>query len=319
MYLSARDTPERRGFPRQGLPGDWTVARSMELIDYWRVLRRWSLLIMAGTLVAAPVGYGVSLWPRDATQTRYAGTARVVVNYVTPPGVAYIPTLSMATETNVLSGRVHDPGALRRVAAQAHVALSAVQDVSAVVDAKKPLITVRVVGGTPQAVAAVAQGMARYLADVEIQQVQAQTAILSRTVARTMAQAQRRWLETQAYYYSVCGCIANQHRATADPTTLAGLRAELDILQANYQAAAGRYTAVRDNPVPVATVMAGSVVVLKAHRSSPMQAMLPAAGVGLLLSIGLAALLDYSRAGPPAPRGVRAAVGQAAEPPVASH
>jgi hypothetical protein len=291
----------------------------MELSDYWRVLRRWSILIIAGTLVAAPVGYGMSLWHRDAPQTRYAGTAKVVVNYVTPPGVAYIPTLSMATETNVLSGRVHDPGALRRVAAQAHVALSAVQDVSAVVDAKKPLITVRVVGGTPQAVAAVAQGMARYLADVEIQQVRAQTAILSRTVARTMAQAQRRWLETQAYYYSVCGCIANKHQATADPTTLAGLRAELDILQANYLAASGRYTALRDNPVPVATVMAGSVVALKAHRSSPMQAMLPAAGVGLLLSIGLAALLDYSRAGPPAPRGVRAAVGQAAEPPVASH
>jgi hypothetical protein len=160
--------------------------------------------------------------------------------------------------------------------------------------------------------------MARYLAGVEIQQVQAQTASLSRTAARAMAQAQQRWLEAQAYYYSVCGCIANKQHATADPTTLAGLRAELDILQANYQAAAGRYTAVRDNPVPVATVMAGSVVALKAHPSSPMQAMLPAAGLGLLLSIGLAALLDYSRAGPPAQRRVRAAVGHAAEPPVAS-
>jgi hypothetical protein len=294
------------------------VARSMELIEYWRVMRRWSILIIAGTLVAAPVGYGMSLWYPDATQTGYAGTARVVVNYVTPPGVAYIPTLSMATETNVLSGRVHDPGALRRVAAQAHVALSQVQDVSAVVDAKKPLITVRVVGSTPQAVAAVAQGLAQYLARVETQQVQAQAASLSRTAARVMAQAQQRWLEAQAYYYSVCGCIANKQHATADPTTLAGLRAELDILQANYLAAAGRYTAVRDNPVPVATVMAGSVVALKAHRSSPMQAMLPAAGLGLLLSIALAALLDYSRARPPAPRRVHAAVGHAAEPPVAS-
>src|SRR5919206_155007 len=73
--------------------------------------------------------------------------------------------------------------------------------------------------------------------------------------------------------------MALWHRGTADPATLASLRANLDILQANYLAAAGRYTAVRDNPVPVATVMAGSVVVLKAHRSSPMQAMLPAAGL----------------------------------------
>jgi hypothetical protein len=290
----------------------------MDLIDYWRVMRRWSILIIAGTLVAALVGYGLSLRPRQATQTRYAGTASVVVDYVTPPGVAYIPTLSIAMETNVLSRRVHDPGALRRVAAQAHAALSQVQDVTAVVDAKKPLITVQAVGGTPQAVAAVAQGMAEYLAGVEIQQVQAQTAILSRTAASVMAQAQQRWLEAQAYYYLVCGCILNKHQATADPRTLAGLRAELDILQANYLAAADRYTAVRDNPVPVATVMAGSVVALKAHRSSPMQAMLPAAGVGLLLSVGLASLLDYSRAGPPAPRSERSAMGLAAEPPIAS-
>src|ERR687888_1794128 len=100
----------------------------MELIDYWRVMRRWGILIIAGTLVAALVGYGVSLRHRGARPTRYAGTASVVVNYVTPPGVPYIPTLSMATETKVLSERVHDPGALRQVAVQAHVALSQVQE-----------------------------------------------------------------------------------------------------------------------------------------------------------------------------------------------
>src|SRR2546423_4185039 len=163
---------------------------------------------------------------------RYAGTAKVVVNYVTPPGVAYIPTLSMATETNVLSGRVHDPGALRRVAAQAHVALSQVQDVTAIVDAKKPLITVRVVGTTPRAVAAVAQGMAQYLAGVETQQVQAQVASLSRTAARAMAQAQQRWLAAQTHYYLVCGCIAGQHQATADAATLAQMREETSHLRA---------------------------------------------------------------------------------------
>jgi hypothetical protein len=160
--------------------------------------------------------------------------------------------------------------------------------------------------------------MAQYLAGVETQQVQAQTAVLIRTAARAMAQAQQRWLAAQAHYYSVCGCIANQHHATADPTTLAGLRAELDILQADYLAALGRYAAMRDNPVPVATVMAGSVVALKAYRASPLRAMLPAAGVGLLLSIGLAALLDYSRARLPAPGAMRVAVGPAVEPPTAS-
>src|SRR2546422_3245913 len=119
---TSKDTRHRRDFPRHGPPGGLdSGARSMQLIEYWGVMRRWSKLIIAGTLVAALVGYGMSLRHRGAPQTRYAGTASIVVNYVTPPGVPYIPTLSMATETNVLSGRVHDPDALRRVAAQAHV------------------------------------------------------------------------------------------------------------------------------------------------------------------------------------------------------
>jgi hypothetical protein len=91
----------------------------------------------------------------------------------------------------------------------------------------------------------------------------------------------------------------------------------LDILQADYLAAAGRYTALQNNPLPAATVTAGSVVALETHRSSPMQAMLPAAGLGLLLSIVLAALLDYNRAAVPAPGTVRSVVGPAAEPPIA--
>ena len=151
----------------------------MELIDYWRVLRRWGILIIAGTLVAALVGYGMSLRHRGATQMRYAGTASVVVNYVTPPGVPYIPTLSMHTQTEVLSARVHDPGVLSRVAAQAHVALSQVQRVSTAVDPQKLLITIQVLGTTPRAAAVVAQGLAQYLAGVETQQVQAQAASLS--------------------------------------------------------------------------------------------------------------------------------------------
>jgi hypothetical protein len=288
----------------------------MQLIDYWGVIRRWSILIIAGTLVAALVGYGMSLRHRGGTPTHYAGTASVVVNYVTPPGVPYIPTLSVATETNVLSGRVHDPAALRQVAAQSHVALSQVLYVTTVVDPKNPLVTVQVVGLTPRAVAAVAQGMAQYLAEVETQQVQAQTASLSRTAALALAQTQQRWQAAQAHYYGVCGCIAGQNQATADPATLARLHAELDILQANYLSAAGRYTSVLNNPVPVATVTAGSVDPLTARRSSPTQAMLPAAGIGLLLSVALAALLDYRSTEPPAAGSGRSAVGPAAEPPL---
>jgi hypothetical protein len=288
----------------------------MELIDYGGVLRRWSVLIIAGTLVVALIGYRVALRSRVAAHLHYAGTASVVVHYVTPPGVAYIPTLSVHAQTDVFSARVTEPGALRRVAARAHIALSQVQHVTTAVDPKKALITVRVVGTTSHAVAAVAQGLAQYLAGLETQQVQAQAASLSQAATRAVAQTQQRWLAAQAHYYLVCGCIAGQHHATVDPATLARLRAELDLLQANYLSAAGRYTAVVNNPVPVATITAGSVDAQKVHHTSPMQAMLPAAGVGLLLSIVLAALLDYSRTGSPAPAGVRSPVGPAAEPPL---
>ena len=290
----------------------------MELVDYWGVLRRWSVLIIAGTLVAALIGYRIAVRSREAAHPLYAGAASVAVNYVTPPGVPYIPTLSLHAQTDVLSARVHEPGLLSRVAAQAHIALPQVQRVSTAVDPQKPLITIQVRGTTPRAAAMVAQGLAQYLAGVETQQVQAQAASLSRTVASAVAQAQQRWLAAQTHYYLVCGCLAGQHQAPlskqptpqrpprppsrqpADPPTLAQLRAELDLLQANYAAAAARYTALQSNPVPVATVMPGSVAVVPAPAASPLKAVLLATVVGLVLCSGLAVLLDHRRSGSPA-------------------
>jgi hypothetical protein len=269
----------------------------MELTDYGRVVRRWWGLILAGTLVAALLGYGLALRSRDPAPAPYEGTARVVVNYVTPPGVAYIPTLSVHTATEVLSEHVQDRGALARVAAQAHVAASQVQQVSTAVDPEKPLITVQVRGRTPRAVAAVAQGLARYLVAVQAQRIEAQADTLSRAAARAVAQAQRRWLAAQAHYYVVCGCLAGQQQVRARLATLARLRAELDLLQASYLAALNRSTAVQTNPVPVGTVTAGSVRAVRATYPSPVKAVLPAAVLGLLLSIGLGALLDYRRTG----------------------
>ena len=269
----------------------------MDLIDYWGVLRRWSLLVIGGTLVAILVGDGLWLRDRGATQPRNVGTAIVLVRYVTPPGVAGTSMRAVQAETELLSERVHDPGALRRVAAQAHVALSQVQQVSTGVDPEKPLITVRVVGGTPQAVAAVAQGMAEYLVQVETQRVQAQAASLSRTAASAAAQAQQRWREAQAHYYVVCGCIAGQHQATVDPATLARLYFALSNLRAAYLAAAGRYTALQTNSVPVAIATPGTGARLITNYPSLIQAVLPAAVLGVLVSMGLATLLDHRRAG----------------------
>jgi hypothetical protein len=166
----------------------------------------------------------------------------------------------------------------------------------------------------------------QYLAGVETQQVQAQVASLSRTAARAMAQAQQRWQEAQASYYLVCKCLAGQyqaqlrtpptpqptarplrtqppqqlHRQPADPASLAQMRAELDLLQANYAAAASRYAALQNNPVPVATVLPGSVSAVQAPAASPLKAVLLATMVGLVVSSGLAMLLDFRRSGLPA-------------------
>jgi hypothetical protein len=150
-----------------------------------------------------------------------------------------------------------------------------------------------------------AQGLAQYLAGVETQQVQAQAASLSRTVASAVAQAQQRWLAAQAHYYLVCGCIAGQSHAKADPATVARLHAELAVLQADYAAAASRYTALLSNPVPVAAVLPGSVSAVRASAASPLKAVLLAAVVGLVLSSGLVALLDVRRRVLPAPAAAR--------------
>jgi hypothetical protein len=81
---------------------------------------------------------------------------------------------------------------------------------------------------------------------------------------------------------------------------LAQLRAELDLLQANYVAAASRYAALQNNPVPVATALPGSVSAVQAPAASPLKAVLLATVVGFVLSSGLAMLLDYGRSKLPA-------------------
>jgi hypothetical protein len=269
----------------------------MELTEYWGVLRRWRFLVIGATLVAILVGDGLWLRDRGSIQPRAVGTAIVLVRYVMPPGVAGTSMRAVQAETEVLSEHVHDPGALRRVAAQAHVALSQVQQVSTSVDPEKPLITVRVLGGTPQAVAAVAQGMAEYLVQVETQRLQAHAVSLSRTAARVAAQAEQRWREAEAHYYRVCGCIAGQHQATVDAVTLTRLRFALSNLRAAYLAAADRYTALQTNSVPVAIATPGISAQLTTNYPSLMRAVLPAAVLGVLVSMSLATLLDRRRAG----------------------
>jgi hypothetical protein len=264
------------------------------------------------------------------------------------PGDPDIATLSPHTQTDLLSARVQDPGVLSGVAGRAHVALAQVQRVRTAVEPQKPLIalqekpliTLQVLGTTPRAAAAVAQGMARYLARVETQQVQVQVASLSRTAASAMARAQQRWP-------LVCNCLAGRHQAQlrkppppqrtarplrtrppqqlhrqpADPATLAQLRAELDLLQADYLAAASRYAALQNNPVPVATVLPGSVSAVQAPAASPLTTVLLATVVGLIVSTGLAMLLDSRRSGLPAlarARGLGHAASLLPDPPFAS-
>jgi hypothetical protein len=272
----------------------------MQHIDYWQVIRRWSILIVAGTVLAALVGFGVARQDQWGARRLYQGSATVTVNDVTPPGMANGSTLSVRTQMDLLSGHVSDPNALHYVAAQAHVALPQVQTVITTIDPDKPIISVTVLGYRPGAMEKIAQGMANHLAGVQTKHVQAQAHSISNAAAFDVRQSRNRWLAAGKHYYLVCGCVPGPHHPKASVTTLARLRAELDVLRLNYEAAFSQYLVVRWNPVPVATVSAGASTPVTTEQASVLEAVLSAALIGLFLSFGLAALLDYRRIRPPA-------------------
>ena len=264
----------------------------MELGDYWRLVRRWWAFLLTCTILAALVGEYLA--HRSAAGPAYDATATVTVSYVTPNGVPYNPTLSKQDVTVALSNRARDPRVLQTVRKRYHLDQQAVTGVTGTVALDAPVITVHAVGTTSTGAETFATGMAEELAAVEIGQLTAEARSLRRKQLAKASAARKKFLGMQEEYYHVCGCIGGQTTPLVSQTTLQDLDANLSLLNQEWLTDVSDYKAITIGPGPAAAASPGSVSPV-ASGSSTVKTVLPAAIVGLLLAIGLAALIDYIR------------------------
>lgn len=269
----------------------------MELIDYWYLLRKWHVVILVGTVLSLLAGYAVAHKQQATVNPIYLGTAMVQVNYITPPGAPYVPTLSVHSEADILADRINDPGALSRVEHQVGVKAADIRTVSTSVDLDRPLITVQVLGIRSRTVGLVARGMAQYLVSTETQKVAAEARGIRAALATKVATAKQHWLAAQQRYYAVCGCIGTS-KPKVGVAALAQLHANVDVLQTIYASLADAYRSVNTSAIPVATVAPGETHRMPSQSSVLFSLILPVTLLGFLLSVGLAALLDYAETVP---------------------
>jgi Mrp family chromosome partitioning ATPase len=266
----------------------------MELSDYWHLVRKWGLLVVAGTLLAVLVAYAAAhLRHHHNAQPLYDGTATVSVNYVQPPGAPYNPNLSTSDDATVLGKQATDPAVLDAVAAHYHIGSPQIRQVTASVTTNIALVTVHVVGTQPRAVQTFAAGLASYLASIENDKINAYKRSLRRTLKPKVAAAYRRWFAAQQRYYVVCGCIGQETHQLVSNQALAALHAKVDLLNTTYQNLRADYDDLSSYPLPPASSAPGAVQIVEDKPPSSLKTILPAAILGLILSIGLAALLDY--------------------------
>lgn len=264
----------------------------MEFGDYWRLVRRWWAFLATCTILAALVGDYLA--HRSAARPTYDATATVAVSYITPNGVPYNPTLSKQDVTVALSNRARDPRVLQAVRKRFHLDQQGVPRVTASVALDAPVITIHAIGTTSTAAATFATGMAEELAALEIRQLSAETTGLRRKQLVKVHAARKRFLGTEKQYYHVCGCVGNQTRPLVSQTALQDLNANLSLLQQDWLSTVSDYKSISIGPEPAAAASPGSVS-LVAGGSSLIKTVLPAAILGLLLAVGLAALIDYIR------------------------
>lgn len=268
----------------------------MELADYARLIRRWALLIIAGTVLAMLVGYGINTASAAGGKTLYRGTSTVLVNYITPPGFPYISTLSTHTEATSLSQKVHDAGALNRLPAP--ITRTLVKSVSAAVDPNTPRITVSAVATEPTAAKAAAVTVAHYLGSLEGGKVRREGVVARRQASAAASTAQRAYAKAQSYYYSVCGCTSANPVREVGRNTLYQLQTNVGILHDQWIQALNTANGVAVSGLGATTVSAATAHVVTPKSTSLLKTLLPAAILGFLLSVGLSALLDYGQTNP---------------------
>ncbi|MDQ2743448.1 MAG: hypothetical protein M3Z66_14315 [Chloroflexota bacterium] len=264
----------------------------MEFGDYWRLVRRWWAFLLTCTILAALVGEYLA--HRSAAGPTYDATATVAVSYVTPTGVPYNSTLSKQDATVALSNRARDPSVLQTVRKRYQLDQQAVSGVTASVALDAPVITIHAIGTTSNAAETFAIGMAEELAAIEIRQLTHERDSLRKRQSVKVKAARTQFLRMEEQYYHVCGCIGAQTKPLVSQTTLDDLDANVSLLNQEWLSDVSDLKAITLGPGPAAAASPGSVSPV-ASGSSTVKTVVPAAIVGLLLAIGLAALIDYIR------------------------
>ncbi|HEV3311221.1 MAG TPA: hypothetical protein VG815_11960 [Chloroflexota bacterium] len=256
----------------------------MELSDYGRVLKRWSLLIGAGTLLGLVIGGGIWYTSKQQSATpNYRGTWRVVLNYAAP---TYVPGASIGAAANSLVQFVHDPAALQpdpRLPAPAGV-----KSVDASVDPASSQVTVIVVATTAAEAQAAAKLAAQYLVKIQNAKVTAAAAPGIRYYQRLVAYDLKQW-----HHYLTRYTLLNGPPRRASLVQVAGVLARSDRWQVQFTQDRSSLDGSLNPGEQAAQSLPGNPsTVVRTKALSPTKTIIPAAVIGLALSFLLAALLE---------------------------
>ena len=258
----------------------------MELSFYARILKRWFLLIAAGTLLAIALGLVFEYKSKIVSGgTSYRGTANTVILSATPPGT-YVPGVSISTAANELVGHIHDPGATQ---VNARISASA-SSLSAFINPTTGAVEVQATASSPSAAREAANVAARYLAHLEDGAVKSEAAPDIKYWRKQALTARKNWLRLVRKL---------SHTPRFKVTRRAILGNKVSFWENQYSTARGNIAGFVHPAVPAASVVpATKATKLTAKSLSPLKTVVPAAIIGLVLSFLLAALLESRNTAP---------------------
>ena len=295
----------------------------MELRRYMLITRRWSWLIVLATLIAAAAAYGVSR--RAAKQ--YRATATLIINQGQQAGTTYSDVLAsqqlaksyatVATSRPVLStaaaGLGLGPGAVSSTCACLVNGRSTILRVSADVPANTQLITVSATSGSAKFAAAGANAVAVAFSDA-ITQAQLGDGAASVDSLNQQIQAVQGGIQKTTDEITALGDSARTP-IPADSTQLSVLQSQLAQEQATYATLTGQLAQIKlAQSTAVNAVKVVEPAVAPAAPFSPRTSfnVILAAFLALLVSSGLALLLEYLDDRVQSPEDVETAAGGAA-------
>jgi len=257
----------------------------MELSLYATVIKRWFLLILAGTILATAIGTGVEYKSRLAASTAsFQSTASVQVNCTAPCGY-YVGGGSTTDAENTLLPRVKDAAATQGSSARS--APANCSSVNAFIDPVIGDIKVEAAASTAVQARLCANRAARYLTRTQDGKVEAQAQLAIKSYKRLQAIAKQRWL----HFVRLLVLTPKYKHAT---------RAKLTALENNWEYELNSYhstiTSFRFPAISAATAFpAHGSIKYTGKPLSPFKSIVPAAILGFVLSFLLAAWFESRR------------------------